>query len=266
MSIIATAVKHLMAAGVEGDALVAAIADIEAAILDQAQPKGPSKAALRMRRHRANKASQSVTGDASEGEQGVTERHKASQNVTCYASGDDLGPSPLFSPLDKETSPTPPKEINPPYNPPTPETGERAGEPAAKPDVGDADQDDREEGETKIARKLPRDWEPKPFGPKTEAGLIVAGWDDGRFRREVEKFTSRHRAKGSTMKNWQRAWQTWVANTVEFERNGNGNGKQSANSGAGEFQELARLAAGAGRSRHDQDLLDYGLLGNAEGF
>lgn len=267
MSIIATAVKHLMAAGVEGDALVAAIADIEAAILDQAEPKGPSKAALRMRRYRANKASQSVTGDASEGEQDVTERHNASQSVTCYASGDDLDPSPLSPPSDKEKSPhTPLKEINSPLNPPTPKPGERDDAPAAQLDVDAADEDDREDGETKVARKLPRDWEPKPFGPKTEAGQIVAGWDDGRFRREVEKFTSHHRARGNTMKNWQRAWQTWVGNTVEYGRNGNGNGQQSANSGAGEFQELARLAAGSGRPRHDQDLLNYGLLGNAEGF
>uniref|UniRef100_UPI0018D273E4 hypothetical protein n=1 Tax=Blastomonas sp. CCH2-A2 TaxID=1768788 RepID=UPI0018D273E4 len=102
MSIIATAMKHLMVAGVEGDALLAAIADIEAAIIEQAQPKGPSKAALRMRRHRANKASQSVTGDASGGDEGVTERHKASQSATCDASGDDLDPSPLSPPSDKE--------------------------------------------------------------------------------------------------------------------------------------------------------------------
>lgn len=270
MSVIATAMKHLMAAGVQGDALLAAVADIEAAILEQAEPKGPSKGALRMRRLRANKASQNVTCNAGEGDEAdisVTNRHEASQIVTCAPTGDDLDPSPLSPPSDKEKSPhTPLKEINSPLNPPTPETGERAGEPDGEPNGDDGDDDDREDGETKIARKLPRNWQPKPFGPKSEARAIIEGWGDGRYRRELEKFTSHHRARGNTMKNWQRAWQTWVGNTVEFERNGNGNGRQAGNSGAGEFQELARLAAGAGRPRQDQNLLDYGLLPDAGAF
>lgn len=58
MSIIATAVKHLIAAGVTGDALVTAIAEMEASIDTR------STAAKRQARYRArkdNEASQSVT-------------------------------------------------------------------------------------------------------------------------------------------------------------------------------------------------------------
>jgi len=95
MSIIATAVKHLLAAGVTGDALVQAIADMEAnAPATVAVDTGPSKGALRTRAWRERQeASQNVTRDA--GDVTVTE------NVTSPPS------------LDKETSPRPPKEIKP---------------------------------------------------------------------------------------------------------------------------------------------------------
>ncbi|MGQ2942910.1 MAG: GIY-YIG nuclease family protein [Blastomonas fulva] len=111
---------------------------------------------------------------------------------------------------------------------------------------------------------IPDDWQPQSFGDDSEAGQIISQWDERKLRREAEAFSQHHKAKGSKMADWHQAWGTWVNNTVKFERNGNG--RQSGNSGAGEFQELARLAAGAGRPRQDQDLLDYGLLGNAEGF
>lgn len=92
MSLIATAVKHLLAAGVTGDALVAAIADMEAnaptPVLAEA---GPSKGALRMRRLR--------------------ERHASSQNVTCDASDAQV--------TENVTDPAPsPPPLLPPQTPP----------------------------------------------------------------------------------------------------------------------------------------------------
>lgn len=73
MSIIATALKHLIAAGVSGDDLVRAVAEMEAA-LPASQP-ARSKGALRTERWRDN------------------QRHKASQNVTCD-DGDKAAPPP----------------------------------------------------------------------------------------------------------------------------------------------------------------------------
>jgi len=64
MSVIATAVRHLMAAGVTGDALLSAIAEMEAQI--RSEPKARSSGAVRQERYRRNKASQpsqSVTSD-----------------------------------------------------------------------------------------------------------------------------------------------------------------------------------------------------------
>lgn len=62
MSVIATAVRHLMAAGVTGEALFSAIAAMEAEL--RAEPKPRSAGAIRQERYRRNKASQSVTSDA----------------------------------------------------------------------------------------------------------------------------------------------------------------------------------------------------------
>jgi hypothetical protein len=55
---IAVAVKHMLAAGMDADAIVAAIAEMES------QPKPRSKGAERTRRWRENMASQNVTCDA----------------------------------------------------------------------------------------------------------------------------------------------------------------------------------------------------------
>lgn len=62
MSVIATAVRHLMAAGVTGEALFAAIAELEAEV--RGEPKARSAGAIRQERYRRNKASQTVTSDA----------------------------------------------------------------------------------------------------------------------------------------------------------------------------------------------------------
>lgn len=84
MSIIAAALKHMLASGMPHDAIVAAVADMEAA----AAPVLPvrTSGAERQARYRARKASQSVTSD-----------------VTSVTVTDQVPPK-------KETSPTPPKE------------------------------------------------------------------------------------------------------------------------------------------------------------
>lgn len=53
MSVIATAVKHLMAAGVTGETLLAAIEEMEAQV--RAEPKPRSSAAIRQERYRAKR-------------------------------------------------------------------------------------------------------------------------------------------------------------------------------------------------------------------
>jgi len=112
MTVIATALKHLMAAGVTGDALIAAISEIEAA-LPGAQPieQQRSKAAIRQERYRRNKTSQNVTN-------GITNVTEDNASVTSDA---ERNADPL---------PLPPNDLisNPPT--PAPESNSREREDA----------------------------------------------------------------------------------------------------------------------------------------
>jgi len=81
MTVIATALRHMLAAGMDHDAIVAAVADMEASV-----PKAASSGAERQARYRARKASQSDASD-----------------VTSVTVTEPVPPK-------KETSPTPPKE------------------------------------------------------------------------------------------------------------------------------------------------------------
>ena len=89
VSIIATAVRHLMAAGVTGDALLSAIAEMEAQI--RAEPKPRTSGAIRQERYRRNKSSQSVTCDGSN---------------ACDVTS-DAGPSLSPSPNENNSNPHP---------------------------------------------------------------------------------------------------------------------------------------------------------------
>jgi len=63
---------------------------------------------------------------------------------------------------------------------------------------------------TKRAHQLPDSWQPteQHYRMATERGLSVEG--------EAEQFEDYHRAKGSTMKDWDRAFNTWLRNASKF--------------------------------------------------
>jgi hypothetical protein len=95
---IATAARHLIAAGVTRDALVTALADIEAALVamlgagvmsefPESYQVKRSPGAIRQARYRAKLKTEAVTGDASDVTP-VTGDGKASRSVTCDALGD----------------------------------------------------------------------------------------------------------------------------------------------------------------------------------
>lgn len=69
---------------------------------------------------------------------------------------------------------------------------------------------------------LPDGWKPEPFSDDAQCAEIIALWQPGRIERELSKFRANHIAKGSLFKNWQAAWKTWVINSLDFERGGNG--------------------------------------------
>lgn len=96
---------------------------------------------------------------------------------------------------------------NTPLSPPT------GGSDNPKPD---------EPAPTKPAKrktKLPADFELTPHRTK----LAVNYWaSKGRWDLNVEdqffKFVNNHKAKGTTMADWDAAWQTWYCNSVEFNK------------------------------------------------
>lgn len=69
---------------------------------------------------------------------------------------------------------------------------------------------------------MPEGWKPEPFSDGTQCAEIIALWQPGRLERELSKFRDNHAAKGNLFKDWQAAWRTWVINSLDFERGGNG--------------------------------------------
>lgn len=89
-------------------------------------------------------------------------------------------------PLDKETPPTPPKEINP--------LPSGSNEPSGTP-------------RARKGSQLPPDWKPI-LTDRTRA--IVDGWPPGAFEAELRKFRNHAADKGRISKDWQAAFRNWI--------------------------------------------------------
>lgn len=74
----------------------------------------------------------------------------------------------------------------------------------------------------KRAKKLPDDFEPI-LTDKAQANANRLG---SSYENELQQFKDHHTAKGSTMKDWQAAFRTWLANAVKY-RDNRGGGKKS---------------------------------------
>lgn len=64
------------------------------------------------------------------------------------------------------------------------------------------------------ARKLPEGFEPKDGSGKMAE--VAARWTPDRRAKELERWRAHHIAKGTTMKDWDAAWQTWIGNSEKF--------------------------------------------------
>ena len=232
MSVIATALKHMLAAGMPAEAIVAAVAEMEAETSAAAGSDGGMKVrspgALRTARWRLEKA----------------KRLAASQNVTCdgvVTLGD--GETSQVTPGDADVTgcdgftpfPYPPNEIN--SNPPThtPENLSRAHEDAAGEPSGDAGGGEECKPEPPRrrppAKRLPEGWEPLDLTPGTVAADIVRAWEPGRLERELARFRDHWAAESGAKArkhDWQAAWRTWIGNSDERERRtSRANGRRS---------------------------------------
>lgn len=75
-------------------------------------------------------------------------------------------------------------------------------------------------GKAKRAAQLPEDFEPNETNKRLAEELGVS------LNTEFPQFCDHHRAKGSTMKDWHAAMNTWIRNAHRFGRSGNRQGQQ----------------------------------------
>ena len=76
---------------------------------------------------------------------------------------------------------------------------------------GETEKEAKGDGAAKRRTRLPAEFYPDETGITALAatGLSLAV--------ELEKFKNHHKAKGSTMLDWQAAWRTWVGNAPQFQ-------------------------------------------------
>ena len=225
---IATALKHMIAAGLDTESILAAVAEMEAglvaAITEAANvtesvtrnvtPRNANaerQARYRLR-EKQKRAAAAVTGNVTRnGENNASD-------VTDVTPTPSPAPS-LFLPPDPQPKPTP-------THTPATETRARKG------------------------TRLAEDWEPAQLSAKH--GAMVAKWPPGAFVREREKFRNYWLSKsgaGATKTDWQRTWINWLLSADErMPRDGTGNRHSTPGQHGSGFRDpvLSDLAYGVG--------------------
>lgn len=94
--------------------------------------------------------------------------------------------------------------------------------PLSPPTGGSDNQESYKPAPTKVAKrktKLPADFELTAHRTKLAVNYWASlnRWDLN-VEKEFFKFVNNHKAKGTTMADWDAAWQTWYCNSVEFNK------------------------------------------------
>lgn len=227
MSITSALVRELMAAGLEGDALLAALERIEAA----AQP-ALTKRQLRDRRYyenhreekiakvQARQASVSKGDGKSDGNDGNRDEHQGDGNDGNFDGNDGNSAAPKMSPRDNNSTPKTSLSANAPREGRAPDG---AGSPPTK---------------TKPARRKPRviadetpiDPDRKPEDRDREFAA-ERGLTGKTAWHEWEAFIAHHLKNGSLMVDWHGAWRTWVLRWKKRNEEDAANGQQGNRNG-----------------------------------
>lgn len=189
MSVIATALKHMMAAGMAPEAIIAAVADMEAELCRDSQAER-RRAADRERKRKALRVSENSDDSADSAE---------------FRGNDGTD--------DKEGFPqTPFQETNTPLTPNgvfPPSVSEPVSEPA-KP------------AKAKKGTRLPRGWRPEPLPDEFRVNL---GLSVSAVEREFEKFTDYWQARAGpngVKLDWNATWRNWLRKAAEDQHKGQG--------------------------------------------
>jgi len=119
--------------------------------------------------------------------------------------------------------------------------------PPAKAPLGEGEKGRRGEGEKVVARKRatqrPDDWKPDDKHRELAEQLELV------IDRELEQFTDYHDSKGSTFKDWDAAFRTWLRNAAKW-----GTSKRNPYSKQQETDDLFGAALERARANDRQEL------------
>jgi hypothetical protein len=168
---LANLVRRMTEAGAPPEAIAIALEEIEAIQSSLDARRHAERDRKRAQRERQKSAN--VTGQSEDSHGTVTDMsaHRVS--------------------LDKETSPRPPKEINP--IPCVRETRARAKHP------------------------LPPNWRPASLKPDGQAGRIVAAKPVGWMERQLSKFKDHALQNNRLCSDWDAAWRNWIKEADEID-------------------------------------------------
>jgi hypothetical protein len=235
MGIIATAVRHLMAAGVAGEDLLRAIEEMEGAAPQPSTERKRSTAAIRQQAYRERmQASQNVTRDVTcygseDASQTITEASHVtfvtSQSVTGYGSDDEENPAPNKSPQTPKINPTPQAHTR---------------------------------THTREGTRLPADWTlPDDW---REFASTDRGWNEADITGEAEQFRDYwlgKPGKDGRKADWHATWRNWVRRSHRASSSSNGGGSpggyssspRSPAAASSDLDVLCRMAEGYGNRR-----------------
>jgi hypothetical protein len=168
---LASLVRRMTEAGAPPEAIAIALEEIEAIQSSLDARRHAERDRKRAQRERQKSAN--VTGQSEDSHGTVTDMsaHRVS--------------------LDKETSPRPPKEINP--IPCVRNTRARAKHP------------------------LPLNWQPSALKPDGQAGLIAAAKPVGWIERQLSKFKDHALQNNRLCSDWDAAWRNWIKQADEID-------------------------------------------------
>lgn len=90
----------------------------------------------------------------------------------------------------------------------------------------------------KRAVALPENWVPNETNVRDAKNR---GFTDQEIEHEADKFRNHHLARGTTFKNWDAGWRTWLGKAVEFRNRRVADGPKS--SGYGQGSSIASIVA-----------------------
>lgn len=223
MSVIAAAVRHMLASGMNHDAIVTAVAEMEAAMplrqeIDPAVARKRAADRERMRAKREVARQSRDNGDITR--QSQESRDNCDSRATSFPPA---FPAPSSPEEKRKVSPwTPSKEKTHPPSIPTPTAPPSMCRASDEPTLpfGDPPQPKaaKAKPERKAGSRLPDDWRPSPEDRAYAAGEGFSDWETDRVALRFADYWRARPGQGGVKLDWPATWRNWVR--TEADRQG----------------------------------------------